>query len=112
MKNKLLRVYAITILLLLFASSTFANDQTNQGPKVIVGTYVSAQGGKIKIKGRDGNIYLLEKESIDSSVIVRDGFDRVNVMTSDGIKELKEGSTVVINVKGIVLIEVKETLIK
>lgn len=108
MKNILFRLSAIVTFTLVVTLSAYA-QQEDQLSKVIVGTYVSAQGGKIKIEGQDGNIYLLDHETVESSVIIRDGLNQVYVMSSDGLKELNVGSTVVVNVKGIVLVDVKES---
>ncbi|MFI3303329.1 MAG: hypothetical protein SNF68_01040 [Rikenellaceae bacterium] len=80
----------------------------DQSSKVIVGTYVSTRNGKIQIKGEDGSIYLLDASSIDSSIKISGDGDKANVSTADGLPELKSGSTVIINVEGIVVAEVKE----
>lgn len=107
MKNLILKKAVAMTIALLFILSAHA-QQSNQEPTVIIGTYISVQNGEIKIMGRDGNIYLLAKENIDSSVILRSDSDQLYVLCSDGLKEIKVGSTVVINVKGIVLVDVKK----
>ncbi|MFI3293269.1 MAG: hypothetical protein SNI70_07095 [Rikenellaceae bacterium] len=107
MKNLILKMAVAVTMALVVTISAYA-QQSDQESRVIIGTYVSVQNDKIKISGRDGNIYLLDKENIDSSVILRNESDQLYVLCSDGLKELKAGSTVVINVKGIVLVEVKE----
>ncbi len=103
LKKVLISLFALTMCV-----TSYAADVKNRTPKVVIGTYVSAQNGEIKIQGNDGNVYMLDRKSIDSSVTIRDGYDKVNVASTDGIKELKVGSTVIINIKGVVFVEIKE----
>ncbi len=105
MKKIALKISVIVALILSATITTYANQE----PKVIVGTCLSVQEGKVTIKGSDGNVYQLALDSIDSSIKVNDGSEQVNVSSMDGVSDIQVGSTVVVNIKGVVLVEVKET---
>lgn len=112
MKTKILKTSLIASCAFILTLTGYAKEQDNQNPKVIIGKCFSTKGEKIKIKGQDGNIYLLDKNSIESSIVIQKDDTDTNVQTAKGFKDIKEGTTVVINIKGVVFVDIKETKTK
>ncbi|MFI3262600.1 MAG: hypothetical protein R3Y26_06805 [Rikenellaceae bacterium] len=102
MKTKMLR-YALIYLILLCCTYTAKAQNQNSSSNLIIGTNYKEVNDTLKILSSDGNIHILSKDDINTTVIVdkETSLVKINSDNSSAITKSLEQDVAILNIEGI-----------